>query len=175
MTNRLTPLSKFNDKYVPLYRALLVLGLLSALLSLNSIPSIQNYISHINTDIFYALGGLISILVVSPVMIASLILLYKVHPAGMRLRFAGYGLSIISASLGFFASKETLNAIVDRAVEAAEDASGGALAADAAHTVAETSYYVGIALTILISITFAALWAIAWKKQIAKDNKPTDS
>lgn len=166
----ITPFEQFKRTYTPLYRVLLVLGLFSVLFSLASIPSVRTLIEYLSQDIYYALHGLISLLIVLPLMIASLILLWHKHPVGIRLRLAGYGVSIVASIVGLFTSQETIAALA-ATVQQANPQSTAGLSPEAAASITEASFYTTLYLSMFISLLFAHLWWKAWKKQLKKDKK----
>lgn len=164
----LTPFEMFKQRFTLLYRILLLLGIFSAILSLTSITTITKSIGYLASDISYAISGILAVLVVLPLMIASLILLWNKHPAGIRLRLLAYGLSALCTGLMLLAAPETIAPFIDSAVEAAQK-SGAGIDDKSARMIAETSYYGTLYATIATSGLFAWLWSVAWKKQKKHD------
>lgn len=164
-----TPLDNFKHNFRPLYRGLLILGLLSILFSLASISNISTLFSYLSSDIFYALSGLISLLVVLPLMISSLILLWHKHPTGIILRLSGYAVSIAAAVLGLFSAPNTIKDVVDSVYQANPQVAE--LSTDLAASIAESSFYGAFYLSIVISLLLSHLWWRAWTKQLKSDNK----
>lgn len=163
-------LSQFKATYTPLYRVLLILGTLSVITSIPSVLNIRNVLGSLQSDPIYVISGLISTLIALPLMISSIILLWHKHPMGIRIRLAGYAVSVVAALLAFFTSEETLHKIVQQALEGAQK-SGSAISPALAQQVTEASFFGALYLSIFISGLFAWLWLKAWKKQVKADTK----
>lgn len=166
-----TPFEQFKKKFVLLYRVLLVLGILAVLASLTSLTNLRSIFGHFSTDAMYATSSLIAALVVPALMISSLILLWHKHPVGIRLRLAGYGVSIASSIIGLFTSSATLERITKEVIDAAVRDGNGAITSEFAASITEASFYGTLYVSIGISLLFAWLWWKAWKKQIKADTK----
>lgn len=166
-----TPYQLFKDTYTPLYRTLLVLGALSALMATAGINGIHATLSYLSTDLPYALSNLVSLFIVLPLMIASLILLWHKHPVGIHLRLAGYGAAIVAAVLTIFTSASTRETLTKDLQEVAVSQGGPAMTPELAASITETSFSSAPYISIFISLLFAYLWWSAWKKQLLADNK----
>lgn len=162
--------TRFKQTYAPLYRILLVLSSLAALASLTDVRSIRVALTHLHTDPFYALSGIITVGIVTPLLIASIILLWCKHVAGIRLRLSAYAASLIAVSFGFFTSRATITEIIRQAVEQAK-ASGSPLSPETVARITEISFYSALTLSIILSVVFAILWWKAWKRQLVFDKK----
>ncbi len=166
-----TPFTRFAARYTPLYRTLLILGIISIALSLPGIANIRLLFSTFPTDPFYAISGMVSTFIVLPLMISSLILLWNKHPMGIRIRLGGYAGSIAAATLALFTSESTLKSITDQAIEDAKRSGGTTLDPVITTQIAQASFYGALYISMLISILFAWLWWKAWKKQAKTDLK----
>lgn len=165
-----TPFMRFKSSYTPLYRALLVLSSLAVLISLAGLTNIRTALGYLQSDTLYALSGLITILIVPIFMISSLILLWHKHPFGIRLRLIGYLVSTIATIFGFFTSQETLNSIVQQALEASKQTQGS-LTPEMAASIGEASFFGALYIALAANLLFALLWWKAWKKQVRVDAK----
>lgn len=159
---------RFKSTYAPLYRTLLILSSIAALLSLADVGSIRVALDRLHMDLFSAVSGIITVCIVTPLLIASIILLWYKHPAGIRLRLAAYAASIVAVSFGFFTSRDTINETIQHSIEQAK-ASGSSMPSETVARITETSFYGALIVSIIISIGFAILWWIAWKRQISYD------
>ncbi|GEM_PF-4217108 len=166
-----TPFTYFKKKYSPLYRTLLILGFLAALISLANLSNIRTTFNSFSTDIFYGISSVITTLIVPAFMISSLILLWHKHPTGIRLRLAGYGASIIASVIGFFTSHTTLERITQDVLEQSRQSDAAAISLETAATLTEATFYGALYLSIGASLLFAWLWWKAWKRQIKIDAK----
>lgn len=166
-----TPFEQFKKRFVPLYRVLLILGVLAILMSLTALSSLRSVFGHFSTDPAYATSSLISALAVPALMISSLILLWHKHPVGIRLRLVGYGVSIGASIIGLFTSSATIERITKEVIDAAIRDGNGAITREFASSVTEMSFYGTLYVSIGASLLFAWLWWKAWKKQIKTDTK----
>ena len=166
-----TPYERFKATYTPLYRILLILGGIAVLMSLASLTNLRAIFDYFSLDLMYALSGLISALIVPAFMISSLILLWYKHPVGIRLRLAGYGVSIVASITGLFTSPATLERLTKEVVEAAIRDGNGAITPQLAANITEASYYGALYISIGASLVFAWLWWKAWTKQVKVDAK----
>jgi hypothetical protein len=165
-----TPYERFKKSYTPLYRTLLILSSIGVIVSLGSVDNTPVIFSELSHDFLYALEGIISIFIALPLLIASIVLLWKKHPVGISLRLAAYGATILSLITGFFITPERMSAAKQLAAERALTV-GGSFPKEAAENIAEASYYGAIWGSIIIALVFAALWWKAWRKQLAHDKK----
>ncbi len=170
-----TPYERFKKTYTPLYRVLLVLGILAVFMSLAALTNLRTILDYFASDPIYATSGTISALVVPALMIASLILLWKKHPTGLRLRLIGYAVSISASFLAFFTSKETLTNATRDVIEAAVRDGNGAITEELATQLTHASFYGSLYLSIGLSLLFAWLWWKAWKRQMKVDHKKNTS
>ena len=165
-----TPLARFKATYTPLYRVLLVLGSIAALMSLAGISNLQTIIGYFSSDVFYATSGIITAIIVPLFMISSLILLWNKHPTGIKLRLTGYALSVVATIIGLFTSQRTLTDITKNVLESAESATH-VIGPEFATDITEVSFYGSLYVSIGASLLFAWLWWKAWKKQSYRDKK----
>lgn len=163
-------LTRFKETYAPRYRILLILSSIAAVLSLTSVGSIRTALEHLHADFFYALGGIITVGVVTPLLIASIILLWYKHPVGIRLRLAAYAASMVAVSSCFFTSRATIDETIHHAIEQAK-ASGSSMPPETVARITEISFYGALVTSIMLNIVFAILWWTAWKRQRAFDKK----
>ena len=61
-----TIFTRFKETYAPLYRVLLILSSIAALMSLTEVGSIRVALDHLYTDPFYAISGIITVAAVTP-------------------------------------------------------------------------------------------------------------
>lgn len=166
-----TPFERFKQTYTPLYRTLLVLGSIAVLISLTGLTNLRTTLGFFESDPIYATSGLISALIVPAFMIASLILLWHKHPAGIRLRLAGYAVSITASVVGLFTTAATLERITRETLEATIRNGGSGMSQELTASITESAFYGSLYLSIAINILFAWLWWKAWKKQLSVDAK----
>lgn len=166
-----TPYELFKQRYTPLYRVLLILGILAALLSLASLTNLRSLFDYFQTDPAYATSSLIAALIVPALMISSLILLWYKHPTGIRLRLVGYSLSILASIIGLFTSSATIERITKEVTDAAIRDGNGVITGDFAASVTQASFYGTLYVGIGASLLFSWLWVKAWKRQVKADTK----
>ena len=166
-----TPFERCKKTFTPLYRTLLILGMLAALMSLTSLTSLRSIFGYFAADPMYGTSSLVAALVVPALMIASLILLWHKHPTGIRLRLIGYGISIAASIIGLFTSPATLERITKEVVDAAIRDSNGTISSEMAASLTEASFYGALYLSIVLSLVFAWLWWKAWNRQMKVDAK----
>ena len=166
-----TPYEIFKQRYTPLYRVLLILGILAALLSLASLTNLRTIFGYFQTDPAYAISSLISALVVPALMISSLILLWHKHPTGIRLRLVGYSISILASIIGLFTSSATLERITKEVTDAAIRDGNGIITEDIAASITQASFYGTLYIGIGVSLLLSWLWVKAWKRQMKVDAK----
>lgn len=160
-----TPYTRFKRTYTPLYRTLLILGILAALLSLTNFGNVRSLLESFDTDVMYAVSGCITTLVLPALMIASLILLWHKHPTGIRLRLAGYATSVVASTLGLFTKPETLSTLTQSVIEASQRAGNTVISDELAASMTHTTFYGALYVSIGASLLFAFLWWKAWKHQ----------
>ena len=170
-----TPFERFKKTYTPLYRVLLILGVLAIFMSLAALTNLRTILNYFTSDPVYAISGTVSALVVPAFMIASLILLWKKHPTGLRLRLVGYAISIGASLLALFTSKETLTNATREVIEAAVRDGNGAITKELATSLTHASFYGSLYVSVGLSLLFAWLWWKAWKRQMKVDHKKSAS
>lgn len=168
-----TPFERFKKTYTPLYRTLLILSGIAALMSLSALTNLRTTIGHFADDPMYATSAIISTLVVPAFMISSLILLWHKHPTGIRLRISGYGVSIIASVIGLSTSPETLARVTKDIIDATVRDGNGAITHEFAANITEVSFYGSLYIAIGASLLFAWLWWKAWDTQMKVDAKKT--
>lgn len=166
MTKEKTPYQRFKANYKPLYRFLLILSTLSTLFSLANISKIGTVLPMFETDPVYALGVMLAATIVPVAMLASLFLLAKKHPAGIKICLAGYGLAIISNILAMFISHETIESIAKTALEQLAG-SGQSIPYETALGITQMSFSGALYISIFINILLAGLWVKAWRQQMS--------
>lgn len=166
-----TPYEIFKQRYAPLYRVLLVLGVIAAFLSLASLTNVRTIFGYFQSDPIYATSSLMTALIVPALMISSLILLWHKHPTGIRIRLIGYGVSIAASAIGLFTSPTTLERIAKEVTDAAIRNSNGVMTENLAASITQTSFYGALYISIGVSLLFAWLWLKAWKRQMKVDTK----
>ena len=166
-----TPFEQFKKKFTPLYRTLLILGVLAILSSLITLTNLRPVFGYFPTDPLYAISATLSSLIVPVLMLASLFLLWHKHIAGLRIRFIGYGVSIIASILGLFTSTDTISHMTREVVDTTLQNSNGIITSEIAAQITEASFFSSLYLSIGVSMLFAWLWWKAWKRQIKVDAK----
>ena len=166
-----TPFEQFKKKFTPLYRTLLILGVLAILSSLITLTNLRPVFGYFPTDPLYAISATLSSLIVPVLMLASLFLLWHKHIAGLRIRLIGYGISIIASILGLFTSTDTISHMTREVVDTTLQNSNGIITSEIAAQITEASFFSSLYLSIGVSMLFALLWWKAWKRQIKVDAK----
>lgn len=161
----------YKRPYVRLYYVLLVLSTIGTFMSLTGVSSLPRVIEQFSEHPLYASIGLINLLVVLPVSIAALILLWRKHPDGIKLKLAAYAAAILLTFTGTFVTPQSSFEEATQATIENFERQGQSIDPEFARSLAETSFYGASWMLILSNIVFAHLWLKAWKQQIRADRK----
>lgn len=169
-TNTAGPWKQFKQTYTPLYRTLLVLSTIGTMLALQGLSGLPLALAGLTDQPIASAIRLVNLLIGLPLAIAGLILLWRRHQVGLWFKLASYGVSVITAIVGFFAFHEVAQQSTDMVIESFKQSNVTTTTEQAAQ-LAEFSYFFALALSIGISLIFAWLWWMAWNKQAKHDHK----
>lgn len=156
---------RFKQTYAPLYRTLLVLSSLAALASLYNFTALPWALAQLGTESLSASISIIQLLVVTPIMIVSILLLWNRDRTGLTLRIGGYLGSIILALLSIAFPAPIPEAAITEIQSVYATQLQTTISSEDAETLLSTSAQLGLWLTVLFSGLFLWLWYTAWKKQ----------
>lgn len=157
-----------SPRYTKFYLTLLILSTIGTALSLYSLFNIPTIIEQFDLSPTYAIFGLANV-VIMLVSVVALVLLWQKNIAGLWLKLGSYAASFVAIIGMALSSGPILELTFD---EIKESLARDGISTDPAliDDLVSMFYYAGIAIGLIVIVTFAILWWFAWKNQQKADS-----